>query len=236
VEVLALIPARGGSKGIARKNVREIGGKPLVAWSIEHALASALIGRTIVSTEDDEIADVARAYGAEVLDRPAELAADDSTDLDVFRHALGSLSELPEAVVHLRPTSPLRSPEVVDAAIRRLLDDPDADSLRSVSWPKQSPFKMWREAGSYLEPLLDDIPEAYNLPRQRLPEVWWQNGYVDVVRSRTVLEQSSMTGARILAFAIEGPVVELDYEASIAEAERLLRAVELAPAAPEHPS
>ena len=236
MQVLALIPARGGSKGIARKNVREIGGKPLLAWSIEHALGSALIERTIVSTEDEEIAGIARAHGAEVLERPAELAADDSTDLDVFRHALGALGEVPEVVVHLRPTSPLRSVETVDAAIRRLLDDPDADSLRSVSWPKQSPFKMWRESGGYLEPLLNDLPEAYNLPRQSLPEVWWQNGYVDVVRSRTVLERSSMTGTRILAFPIEGPIVELDYEASVAEAERLLRATELAPAAPEHPS
>jgi CMP-N,N'-diacetyllegionaminic acid synthase len=244
VDVLALIPARGGSKGIPRKSVREIAGKPLVAWSIEQALASTLVERTIVSTDDAEIADVARAFGAEVpFMRPAEFAADDSLDIDVFRHALEWLGEhdgrVPELIVHLRPTAPLRAADAIDRAVRAMLDDPDADSLRSVSRPLQSPYKMWRIEDGLLEPLVS-VPgtdEPYNEPRQSLPAVWWQNGVVDVVRARTVLELGSMTGRRILAFRVEGPVVELDYEDSIPAAERLLLADAGEPSGVErHPS
>lgn len=229
--VLALIPARGGSKGIPRKNVRIVAGKPLIAWTIGHALAAASIDRTIVSTDDEEIAEAARSSGAEVpFMRPAELAGDESRDLDAFRHALGWLDEHegyePELVVHLRPTCPVRSVARVDEAVRLMAAHPEADSLRSVSWPVQTPYKMWRNAGPYLEPLLrvEGVAEPYNEPRQSLPDVWWQNGYVDIVRARTVLDLGSMTGQRILAFPVDEPIVELDYEESIAEAERLLLA------------
>src|SRR5262245_22108602 len=111
--VVAIVPARGGSKGIPRKNVREVGGHPLIAYSIAAGLASPLVSRVIVSTDNEEIASVARAYGAEVpFMRPAELAADDTPDLPVFIHALDWLArhenQSPAIVVHLRPTSPLR--------------------------------------------------------------------------------------------------------------------------------
>jgi CMP-N,N'-diacetyllegionaminic acid synthase len=230
MEVLALIPARGGSKGIPRKNLRLLGGKPLVAHSIEHALAAETISRTIVSTDDAEIAAVAAGAGAEVpFIRPAELARDDSPDLGVFRHALSWLEEQegyrPELVVHLRPTNPGRRVELIDEAVRALAGDPAADSLRSVSRPDQTPYKMWLIAGGYLEPIVEaeGIPEAHSLPRQRLPEVWWQNGYVDVVRPRTILELDSMTGGRILPFVIDEPFVEIDYEEAFERAEQVLR-------------
>jgi N-acylneuraminate cytidylyltransferase len=229
-EILALIPARGGSKGLPRKNVLPLGGKPLIAHSIETALAATLVTRTIVSTDDDEIAETARAHGAEVpFMRPAELAQDDSTDLEVFRHALEWLAAHegyePELVAHLRPTNPLRVPGDVDAALRTMLEHPEADALRSVSWPAQTPYKMWREEGGYLVPLLEiegfDAP--HSMPRQALPEVWWQNGYVDVVRPRTVLELGSMTGGRVLSFAVEDPGVEIDYADGLRKAEELLQ-------------
>jgi len=226
-EVLALIPARGGSKGLPRKNVLPLAGKPLIVYSIETAQAADLVTRTIVSTDDEEIAAAAREAGAEVpFLRPAELAQDDSTDLEVFRHALEALEGYePELVVHLRPTNPLRRPERVDEAIRALLDDPEADSLRSVSWPKQTPYKMWRVEGRYLAPLVEvaGVPDAHSRPRQSLPEVWWQNGYVDVVRPRTVLELGSMTGERVLPFVVQDPFVEIDYADAFAAAEELLR-------------
>lgn len=227
IEVLALIPARGGSKGLPRKNVLPLAGKPLIVYSIETALAATLVRRTIVSTDDDEIAQVARAAGAEVpFMRPSELAEDDSTDLEVFRHALKRLEGYePELVVHLRPTNPLRRPERVDEAIRAMLDDPEADALRSVSWPKQTPYKMWHLAGRYLAPIAEvaGVPEAHSAPRQGLPEVWWQNGYVDIVRPRTVLELHSMTGERVLPFVVQDPFVEIDYADAFAAAEELLR-------------
>lgn len=221
-EVLALIPARGGSKSIPRKNLLPIAGKPLVAHSIDQALASAHISRTIVSTDDMEIADVARLSGAEVpFLRPATISGDRSTDLDVFRHALAWLREYEDytcdVVVHLRPTGPVRRVSRIDQAIAQMLADPSADSLRSVGRPTQSPFKMWRIQDGRLIPLVEvnGLPEAHSAPRQSLPEVFWQNGYVDIVRPSVVLEQQSMTGRRILPFIIDEPVLELDYPESI---------------------
>jgi CMP-N,N'-diacetyllegionaminic acid synthase len=229
-ELLALIPARGGSKGLPRKNVLPLGGKPLIAHTIETALATSLVTRTIVSTDDAEIAEVARAYGAEVpFTRPTELAQDESTDLDVFRHALQWLAReegyAPELVAHLRPTNPFRVPGDVDAALGEMLEHPEADALRSVSWPAQTPYKMWRESGGYLLPLLEmeGVAEPYSMPRQALPEVWWQNGYVDVVRPRTVLELGSMAGRRALPFVVEDPGVEIDYADVLQKAEELLQ-------------
>ena len=228
-EILALIPARGGSKGVHRKNLCPVGGKPLIAYAIQDALACGRITRTVVSTDDPEIAQVARALKAEVpFLRPRDLAEDLTPDLPVFRHALIWLKERegyePDLVVHLRPTSPVRSVETIAAAIELMQNHPEADALRSVSWPTQTPFKMWRIVESYLEPLLgvDGVVEPFSQPRQTLPEVYWQNGYVDVIRPRTILELNSMTGRKVLAFRIQEPFIEIDYPESLQVAERLL--------------
>ena len=126
MDVLGLIPARGGSKGISRKNLVQVGGKPLLAWTVETARAATELTRVVLSTDDDEIAATA---GVEVLRRPAELAADETPMLDVVRHAVAELS--PEVVVLLQPTSPLRRAEHVDAAVRLLLES-GADAVVSV--------------------------------------------------------------------------------------------------------
>jgi CMP-N,N'-diacetyllegionaminic acid synthase len=241
-EVLALIPARGGSKAMPRKNLRLLAGKPLIVHSIEHALAAERVTRTIVSTDDEEIAEVARAAGAEVpFMRPAELAQDDSPDLGVFRHALLWLDEhdsyRPELIVHLRPTQPVRKVAFVDEAVREMAADPSADSLRSVCWPDQTPYKMWRVQDGYLRPLLEaeGLRDAHSLPRQLLPEVWWQSNCVDVVRARTILELDSMTGSRIIPFVIDEPTVDIDYEDALQRAEELLRESHLGRRVPRHP-
>src|SRR5262252_3152974 len=181
-EILAIVPARGGSKSIPRKNLIPVGGKPLIAYSIEQARTSRFVTRAIVSTEDAEIADVARTYGGEVpFLRPAQYAQDLSPDIDVFRHALEWLRDhegyRPELVVHLRPTGPVRRVERIDTAISTMLSNSEADSLRSVGMPIQSPYKMWRMVGGRLEPLLriPGVPEAHSSPRQGLPPVYWQN-------------------------------------------------------------
>ena len=126
MDVLGLIPARGGSKGVPRKNLAEVAGKPLLAWTVEAARAASELTRIVVSTDDDEIAAEA---GVEVLRRPAELAADDTPMLDVVRHAVSELG--PDVVVLLQPTSPLRRAEHVDAAVRLLLES-GADAVVSV--------------------------------------------------------------------------------------------------------
>jgi CMP-N-acetylneuraminic acid synthetase len=218
VEILALIPARGGSKGIPGKNIKPLGGHPLIAYSIAAAKGSTLVTRTIVSTDDAKIAAVAKAYGAEVpFLRPEELAQDNTRDHPVFQHALEYLAKEedyhPEIVVQLRPTSPFRPPDLVDTAIRSLLDHPEATSVRGVVPSKQNPYKMWkiRETGQMAPLLESDLPEPYNMPRQELPPTFWQTGHIDVIRSKTILE-GSMSGQAILACEIDPTfAVDLDH-------------------------
>ena len=208
-EVLAIVQARGGSKGIPRKNIRNFGGHPLIAYSIASALASSAVTRLIVSTDDPEIADVSRRYGAEVpFTRPAELATDDAQDYPLFEHALGWLEThqnyVPQVIVQLRPTSPLRSKGLINEAVKLLWDDPNADCVRSVIPSQQNPYKMWRSGEQYLVPLLgDEFPEPYNMPRQRLPKTYWQTGHLDVIRYETIIEKHSLTGERVLPLMIE---------------------------------
>ena len=160
MDILAIIPARGGSKGIKRKNLRQINGKSLVGLSVLHALKSKLITRVIVSSDDPEIIDEAVKYGAEApFVRPAELAEDHVLDIPVFEHALKYLEEkekyIPEIVVHLRPTAPYRKPEWIDEAIQLLINHPDADSLRSVSEPDKHPYRIFRiDEKGFLDPIM----------------------------------------------------------------------------------
>ena len=211
MEILVLIPARGGSKSIPRKNIRLLAGHPLIAYSIAAGRQARLVTRTIVSTDDEEIASVARQYGAETpFLRPAEFAQDNTTDFPVFTHALGWLKEnegyQPEIVVQLRPTSPIRPPELVDAAIQLLLDHPQADSVRGIVPSGQNPFKMWRvDEEGRMRPLLSvaGIAEPFNAPRQALPLTYWQTGHIDAIRTRTILEKSSLSGDTILPLHID---------------------------------
>lgn len=211
-EVLAIIPARGGSKGILHKNIRPFAGHPLIAYSIMAARQAETVTRVIVSTDDPQIAAIAREYGAEVpFMRPDELAQDHTLDLPVFQHALAWLianeAYSPDVVVHLRPTSPVRPIGLVDEAVRLLLDNPEADSVRGVVPAGQNPHKMWRidmQTGQ-MRSLLDvpGVPEPYNAPRQALPPVFWQTGHIDAIRPATIVEKNSMSGSVILPVKID---------------------------------
>ena len=230
-EVLVLIPARGGSKSVHRKNIIKLQGKPMIAWAIECALAAKHVSRVVVTTDDEEIAAVAREYGAEVpFMRPIELAEDFSTDVEFHQHALQWLNEnegyQPDMVVNLRPTPPSRKPEVIDGAIELFSQHPEADALRSVHLAGETPFKMWLlNDNGYMDPVssLPGIKEPYNQPRQKLPLVYWQDGYVDITRPSVVLEKGSTTGDVIIPYMIEEPAVDIDYPDSIASAEAQLR-------------
>jgi YrbI family 3-deoxy-D-manno-octulosonate 8-phosphate phosphatase len=211
-EILAIIPARGGSKGIPRKNIRNFSGYPLIAWSIAAAKQSELVTRVIVSTDDEEIAAVAREWGAETpFLRPAEFAQDQSTDLPLFEHALKWLAEnegyKPDVVIQLRPTSPIRPKGLVDAAVRILLKYTEADSVRGVVPAGQNPHKMWRLPASENGPMqnllaVDGIDEPYNAPRQILPNIYWQTGHIDAIRRETILS-GSMSGKTIYPLLID---------------------------------
>ena len=211
-EILALIPARGGSKGIPRKNIRNFAGYPLIAWSIAAAKQAACVTRTIVSTDDEEIVKVARQYGAEApFLRPTELAQDQTTDVPVFEHALEWLDAnegyQPEVVIQLRPTSPIRPKDCVDSAVQILMEHADADCVRGVVPAAQNPHKMWRFKGPNqpMTPLLEveGIAEPYNAPRQILPPVYWQTGHIDAIRVSTIKQKKSLTGDVIYPLVID---------------------------------
>jgi len=208
--VLAIVQARGGSKAIPRKNLSLLGGVPLIAYSLASAQAATTITRVIVSTDDEEIADVARSFGAEVpFMRPASLATDDATDFPLFDHAVAWLAAHenyhPDVIVQLRPTTPLRPRGLLDDAVRELIDDPQADCVRGVTRANEDPHKMWRmDCSGYLEPLLtSDLSEPYNTPRQRLPVTYWQTGHVDAIRRTTITELRSLTGRIVRSVVID---------------------------------
>lgn len=214
--IIALIPARGGSKSIPKKNIVDLGGFPLIAYSIAVAKMSKHISRIIVSTDSLEIAEIAKKYGAEVpFLRPAEFATDTAIDLDVVKHAFGWLEEhekyKQEYMVFLRPTTPLRDPALVDQAIESLLSHPEATSLRSGHEIRESPYKLFGKEGDFFVGLFpqDPRPEYHNLPRQSFPPVYQPDGYVDIWKRQTVMEVRMLLGLKIRAF-ITPDVGELD--------------------------
>lgn len=217
-EVLAVIPARGGSKSIPKKNIRSFAGHPLLAYSIAAGLQASLVDRVLVSTDDEETAEIARRYGSEVpFLRPPELALDTTPDLPVFKHLLSWLEReeayVPEIVVQLRPTTPVRPLDCVDRGISILIDHSQADSVRAVIPSGQNPYKMWRiNAEGYMLPLLDEgFHEPYNMPRQELPATYWQTGHLDVFRREIISEKQSMTGNVVLPLILDpGYMVDID--------------------------
>jgi CMP-N,N'-diacetyllegionaminic acid synthase len=209
-EVLAIVPARGGSKGLPGKNLRPLAGHPLIAYSITAGTQAKLVNRVICSTDSEEIAEVALRYGAEVpFLRPSEFAQDNSPDTEFFKHALEELAKSnyrPDLIVHLRPTDPIRQKDLVDTGVQMLIDNPDADSVRTITEPGYSPYKMWtiNEAGT-IDPLLTvpGILEPFNLPRQELPEVWWHIGVLDILRPEVLKVPGALSGTKILPLKVD---------------------------------
>jgi CMP-N-acetylneuraminic acid synthetase len=214
--VVALVPARSGSKGVPGKNVADLAGFPLIAYSVRAGVLAEEIDRVIVTTDSPEIAEVAVDHGAEApFLRPDELAGDRALDLGYIRHALEWLAEHegagPDMVVQLRPTTPLRDPARLDEAIRALRARPAATGLRSVHELPEPPQKMLGVEDGWLGGLFphETRPDYYNLPRQAFPPAYWPNGYIDVVLPQTIALGDALYGDRVLAFITE-PVTEVD--------------------------
>ena len=228
-KIMALIPARSGSKSVIDKNIRMMGGKPMMAYSIEHALQSRYIDRVIVSTDSEIYAQIARKYGAETpFLRPEEYARDTSLDLEVFEHALCYLEKeegyVPDIIVQLRPTYPIRKIQDIDAMIEIMLHDETADSVRSMSPAGEVAHKVWsrNELTGEASPILKDIPEAYNMPRQQLPKVYYQNACIDIIRTRVITEEHSMSGKKIISYVMEDNF-DIDTEAELERASLVLK-------------
>lgn len=232
MEILAIIPARGGSKGLPGKNIRLLNGHPLISYSILAAKQCKYITRIIVSTDSEDIAEVAKKYGAEVpFMRPFEFAQDFSTDLEVFQHALRYLKETenykPELIVQLRPTSPIRFVKDINCCIEKMIHNITADSLRIVTEAPITPYKMWviNESEQPMIPLLkvEGVLEPYNQPRQNLPKVYWQIGTLDVIKEEVIMKHNSMSGVAILPHIIEQKfAIDIDDVNSFIKAEEVM--------------
>ncbi len=215
-KIIAIIPARGGSKTIPHKNIVDLDGYPLIAYSIIVVRLSKLIDRVIVSTDSQEIAEIAKKYGAEVpFLRPKEYAGDLSPDIEFFKHAIDWFRQNegyePEYFVHVRPTTPLREPEIVDQAIEKILNNKEATSLRSAHELREPPHKFFKIENNFFKGLFpeDKRPGYHNLPRQVFPSAYHPNGYVDVVKSQTIINTDTLHGTKILPF-ITPEIIELD--------------------------
>jgi len=211
-KILALIPARAGSKGIPRKNLVSIGKHPLMAYSIGVSRMSKYINRVMVTTDSEEFAEVARKYGAETpFLRPAKYATDLAGDMEYHTHALNWLEKnenyVPDLVIHLRPTSPVRGWQVIDRAIELALKNPGASAVRSAHLTDRTVYKTFRIKKGYAEFFgTEDHGKAYtesmNISRQFVLKTYEINGYVDVVRPHVLKKTGLLHGRKIIPFII----------------------------------
>ncbi len=225
--IVALIPARAGSKRLPDKNIRPLAGHPLMAYSISAALQSRIFSAVIVSTESQQYADIAKYYGAEVpFMRPAEFAGDMSPDIEWVAYTLDQLRKDGreyDCFSILRPTSPFRSPETIQRAWQAFVAQEGVDSLRAVEKCRQHPGKMWVIRGSRMMPLLPLGPAGqpwHSSQYPSLPEVYVQNASLEIARTTVVFEDKTIAGNVLMPFFTlnhEGFDVNSSYDWNLAE-------------------
>jgi CMP-N,N'-diacetyllegionaminic acid synthase len=208
-EVVAIIPARSGSKGVKDKNIKLLMGHSLLEWSINAAKYSKLIDRVFISTDSPLYAEIAVSHGAEVpFLRPKSISGDRASDLDFVLHTINELNKIginPKYLVHIRPTTPLRDPDIIDQAISVFQKSKGFDSLRSVHKMSESSYKTLEINNGSLTPLsiLNTKKIDTNAPRQSFPDTFQANGYVDVLDVDSVVDKQSIHGKQILPFITE---------------------------------
>lgn len=223
--VIALIPARAGSKGVPNKNIRPLGGHPLIEWSIAACKRARLIDRVIVSTDSSDYADMSRRLGAEVpFLRPAEISGDSATDYDFILHALDWFAANggePDYIVHIRPTTPFRKAGLIDEAITTFIQSSKATALRSVHEMSESAYKTFEVAAhGQLKRVGSESTalDAANNARQKFPSTYQANGYVDVLSTSFIRKNGIIHGDWVMPF-ITPAVVEVDTEDDFAHLE-----------------
>jgi CMP-N-acetylneuraminic acid synthetase len=226
---IAFVPARSGSERVPGKNVRALAGHPLLAYAVETALQSGAFERVVVSTDSEEIASVARWYGADVpFLRPGEYATSTSPDIEWLRYTLDRLDESYDLFAIVRATNPFRGPETVRRGLEQLLATREADSLRAVELVKQHPGKMWvlADDGRTMRPLLDQshLDVAWHAGQyQALPSVYVQNSALEIAWTRVVTETGTREGRVVAPFLTHGHEgFNVDDEEDWERAERLL--------------
>jgi CMP-N,N'-diacetyllegionaminic acid synthase len=224
---LALIPARSGSERVPGKNVRPLAGHPLLAYAIATARQAGVFGRVVCSTDSEEIAEVARWYGADVpFLRPPQYATSTSPDIEWITYTLEQLPKRYDLFAIVRATNPFRGPDAFRRALDQLLATPEADSIRAVEPVKQHPGKMWVVEGQTMRPLLDQshLEVAWHAGQyQALPRVYVQNSAVEIAWTRVVSQTGSREGRALAPFLTEGyEGLNVDDEEDWERAERLL--------------
>lgn len=216
--ILAIIPARGGSKGVPRKNIRLLAGKPLIAWTIDEAKKSKYIDRLILSSEDEEIIKVAKEYGCEVpFKRPFELAQDHTPGIEPVIHVLNTLGEKYDYVVLLQPTSPLRTVEDIDGCIQYCIKT-ESCACVSVTEAQQNPYWMYKMDNNKLKPFVQS-GEIINR-RQDLPKIYVLNGAVYVAETKFINENRSFLTEETVGYMMSGEnSVDIDTEMDFAYCE-----------------
>lgn len=224
---VVVIPARGGSKSIPLKNIQLLGGRPLISYTIEYAKQSKKVSHVVVSTDNEEIAQISKKYGAEVpFLRPDEISGDAVQDYPVIKHALevleGIYQEKIDAIVWLRPTSPLRPVSLIEKAYSLLEEHPNCTSIRSVVKSTEHPYRQWKINGVFMEGVSSNIFESYNMPRQKLPDVYFQSGDIEVVRRETILN-NTISGDRVIPLIIQQKdMLDIDHFNDLKKAEHKL--------------
>lgn len=233
MRVGVLIPARSGSKGIPHKNIKMYFGKPLIAHSIDLALKSKYVSKEdiYVSTDSEEYQKIVIEYGAKApFLRPKEISGDLSTDIECFQHFVQYMKEnnkeVPDIIIHLRPTYPNRSVEFLDKLIEMYLKKKEEyDSLRTVVEIDMTPYKMYHMNGETdeLNPIFknfEDVKEPYNQCRQIFPKTYVHNGCIDIIKRETI-EGGSMTGNRIYGYVMKKEEIhDIDTEYDFLESEK----------------
>jgi N-acylneuraminate cytidylyltransferase len=227
-KIVAIIPARGGSKGIKNKNIIDLSGHPLIAYSIAAAKLSLHIDEVVVTTDSAEIASIAKRYGALVpFLRPAEISQCNSLDIEFFEHYVNFLQnhlmEAPDLIVHLRPTTPLREIRVIDDAIEYMVKNKAVSALRSMHKTHLTPYKMFKEVCGYASPFLhyDGVEEFYNLPRQTFEDAYVPNGYVDIIRPSVLRETGLLHGKEMKIWQTD-EVADIDVRKDLDFAKNIL--------------
>lgn len=229
--IISIIPARKGSKGIPNKNIRLLGGHPLISYSIAASKMSKIIHQSVVSTDCPKIADIAMRYGSEVpFLRPASLSEDHSLDREFFSHYIQFCQknnrEIPDLIIHLRPTTPLRVVSEIDKAIEYMIENPKFDSLRSMYVTGKIPYKLFKstqdmEAVPFISDYLHKDPEYYNFPRQHFETIYCPDGIVDIIRPCVLMDTGKLHGSRIKIWKTNGSV-DIDSESDFLLVEKTL--------------
>lgn len=224
MNILAIIPARGGSKGIPRKNIKKIAGKPLIAYTIDSASNSKYVNKIIVSTEDQEIAEISKEYGSEIINRPKELANDNSPTIDAILHAIDSLEEKDyfiDIVILLQPTSPMRTEEDLDEAIELFMKN-DCESVVSVCELEHSPYWSLKIENNYLKPGFGK--KYFKMRRQELPTLFLPNGAIFISTPENIRTYKNFYLDKTLPYIMSSEnSIDIDTELDFKLAEIVLK-------------